>query len=32
MFSKKMEELSALNNLLKRVLEVRKRENPMYDI
>lgn len=31
-FSKKMEELSVLNGLLKRVLEVRKRENPAYDI
>ncbi|RDV13585.1 MarR family transcriptional regulator [Pontibacter diazotrophicus] len=32
MFNKKMEDLSGLNNLLKRVLEVRKRENPDYDI
>ncbi len=31
-FSKKMDDLGALNNLLKRVLEVRKRDNPVYDI
>lgn len=31
MFAKKMEDLSHLNGLLKRVLEVRKRENPIYD-
>lgn len=31
MFAKKMEDLSGLNTLLKRVLEVRKRENPEYD-
>lgn len=30
-FSKKMEDLSVLNVLLKRVLEVRKRDNPIYD-
>ncbi|MBD1396484.1 MarR family transcriptional regulator [Pontibacter sp. JH31] len=30
-FAKKMEDLSVLNCLLKKVLEVRKRENPMYD-
>ncbi|WP_162052516.1 GbsR/MarR family transcriptional regulator [Pontibacter pamirensis] len=32
LFNKKMEDLSGLNNLLKRVLEVRKRENPEYDV
>ncbi|MFD2247869.1 GbsR/MarR family transcriptional regulator [Pontibacter ruber] len=31
LFNKKMEDLGELNNLLKRVLEVRKRENPVYD-
>jgi DNA-binding transcriptional regulator GbsR (MarR family) len=31
MFTRKMEDLSGLNSLLKRVLEVRKRENPAYD-
>ncbi|SIR39843.1 GbsR/MarR family transcriptional regulator [Pontibacter lucknowensis] len=31
LFAKKMEDLSYLNSLLKRVLEVRKRENPIYD-
>jgi DNA-binding transcriptional regulator GbsR (MarR family) len=31
MFTKKMEDLSGLNDLLKRVLEIRKRENPVYD-
>lgn len=31
LFSKKMEDLSVLNKLLKRVMEVRKRENPIYD-
>ncbi len=31
LFSRKMEDLSVLNALLKRVLEVRKRENPIYD-
>ncbi|MBX0331834.1 MarR family transcriptional regulator [Pontibacter sp. HSC-14F20] len=31
LFSKKMEDLSHLNGLLKRVMEVRKRENPIYD-
>lgn len=31
-FAKKMEDLSSLNDLLKRVLEIRKRENPSYDI
>ncbi|PVY42182.1 GbsR/MarR family transcriptional regulator [Pontibacter virosus] len=31
LFGKKMEDLSHLNGLLKRVLEVRKRENPVYD-
>jgi DNA-binding transcriptional regulator GbsR (MarR family) len=31
LFSKKMEDLSVLNTLLKRVLEVRKRDNPIYD-
>jgi DNA-binding transcriptional regulator GbsR (MarR family) len=31
LFAKKMEDLSVLNGLLKRVLEVRKRENPVYD-
>ncbi|WP_299700653.1 MarR family transcriptional regulator [uncultured Pontibacter sp.] len=31
LFAKKMEDLSHLNSLLKRVLEVRKRENPVYD-
>ena len=31
MFNKKMEDLGDLNNMLKRVLEVRKRENPVYD-
>lgn len=30
-FSRKMDDLSALNGLLKRVMEVRKRENPIYD-
>lgn len=30
-FAKKMEDLSGLNSLLKRVLTVRKRENPIYD-
>lgn len=30
-FVKKMEDLSYLNALLKRVLEVRKRDNPVYD-
>lgn len=32
LFSKKMEDPNGLNNLLKRVLEVRKRENPVYNI
>ena len=32
MFAKKMDDLSYLNTLLKRVLEVRKRENPIYDV
>ncbi|MHC2992551.1 hypothetical protein OB13_13525 [Pontibacter sp. HJ8] len=32
LFTKKMEDLSGLNDLLKRVLEVRKRENPEHDI
>ncbi|MBF8963754.1 MarR family transcriptional regulator [Pontibacter sp. FD36] len=31
LFAKKMEDLSHLNSLLKRVLEVRKRDNPIYD-
>ena len=31
MFARKMEDLSGLNELLKRILEVRKRENPVYD-
>jgi len=31
LFNKKMEDLGDLNNMLKRVLEVRKRENPVYD-
>lgn len=31
LFNKKMEDLSGLNNLLKKVLEVRNRENPVYD-
>lgn len=31
LFYKRMEDLGALNNILKRVLEVRKRENPIYD-
>ncbi|MEJ8757253.1 MarR family transcriptional regulator [Pontibacter sp. H259] len=31
LFNKKMEDLGNLNNMLKRVLEVRKRENPLYD-
>ncbi len=31
LFNKKMEDLGELNNLLKRVLEVRKRENQVYD-
>ncbi|MDX5419995.1 MAG: MarR family transcriptional regulator [Hymenobacteraceae bacterium] len=31
LFAKKMEDLSVLNGLLKRVMEVRKRENPIYD-
>ena len=31
MFEKKMQDLGGLNDLLKRVLEVRKRENPAYD-
>ena len=31
LFAKKMEDLSYLNTLLKRVLEVRKRENTIYD-
>jgi DNA-binding transcriptional regulator GbsR (MarR family) len=30
-FVKKMEDLSYLNGLLKRVMEVRKRDNPIYD-
>lgn len=30
-FSRKMDDLSVLNGLLKRVMEVRKRENPIYD-
>jgi DNA-binding transcriptional regulator GbsR (MarR family) len=30
-FAKKMDDLGILNNLLKKVLEVRKRENPIYD-
>ncbi|MBJ6116583.1 MarR family transcriptional regulator [Pontibacter sp. BT310] len=30
-FNKKMEDLGELNNILKRVLEVRKRDNPVYD-
>ncbi|GAA4437812.1 hypothetical protein GCM10023188_32440 [Pontibacter saemangeumensis] len=32
LFNKKMDDLSALNDLLKRVLEVRKRESPAYDV
>lgn len=31
LFVKKMEDLSHLNSLFKQVLEVRKRENPIYD-
>ncbi|GGG15968.1 GbsR/MarR family transcriptional regulator [Pontibacter amylolyticus] len=31
LFEKKMEDLSHLNGLLKRVMDVRKRENPIYD-
>lgn len=31
LFNKKMEDLGKLNDILKRVLEVRKRENPIYD-
>ncbi len=31
LFNKKMEDLGELNNILKRVLDVRKRENPAYD-
>jgi DNA-binding transcriptional regulator GbsR (MarR family) len=32
LFNKKMDDLSGLNDLLKRVLEVRKRESPEYDV
>ena len=32
LFNKKMDDLSGLNDLLKRVLEVRKRESPVYDV
>lgn len=32
LFNKKMEDLSGLNDILKRVLEVRKRESPVYDV
>ncbi|MBC5772694.1 MarR family transcriptional regulator [Pontibacter sp. KCTC 32443] len=31
LFAKKMEDLGGLNDILKRVLEVRKRDNPVYD-
>lgn len=31
LFEKKMEDLSHLNGLLKRVMDVRKRDNPIYD-
>ncbi|WP_162425737.1 GbsR/MarR family transcriptional regulator [Pontibacter pudoricolor] len=30
-FNKKMEDLGELNHILKRVLDVRKRDNPVYD-
>lgn len=32
LFNKKMDDLSGLNDMLKRVLEVRKRESPVYDV
>lgn len=31
LFARRMEDLSQLNDLLKRVLQVRKREQPIYD-
>lgn len=32
LFNKKMNDLGGLNDMLKRVLDVRKRENPAYDL